>query len=249
MNYYKAIHGNEFIGVATQSNFRFYQSKHRILLACEEDEAEYIQIEDILYHSDWMNPVNTDKYEYEIIDLVSIEEDEYNTLCKAIETGDEITIDVEPEQEEISVPDSANDVTVEFLKSTKISEMSNICNKTITSGIDIVLSDGTTHHFSLTTQDQLNLITLSALAESGETTIPYHADDELCKFYSVEDIKTIISKATTFKTYHVSYFNALKKYIESLEEMDTIATITYGIEIPEDYQSEVLKALLSQVGD
>lgn len=126
--------------------------------------------------------------------------------------------------------------------------MSNTCNKVITSGFDAILSDGEVHHFSLTTQDQLNLITLSALAESGETAIPYHADGELCKFYPTEDITKIISTATAFKTYHVSYFNALRVFIESLETIEAIKAITYGVSIPEEYQSEVLKALNMQMG-
>lgn len=138
-------------------------------------------------------------------------------------------------------------IRVEYVKAMKLAEMSNTCNTVITKGFDAVLSDGETHHFSLTTQDQLNLITLSTMLASGETAIPYHADNELCKFYSADDISTIITSATTFKTYHVSYFNALKAYIESINTIEEISAITYGIEIPADYQSDVLKYLLSQV--
>ena len=100
--------------------------------------------------------------------------------------------------------------------------MSLNCNKTITNGFDITLSDGNSYHFSLTTQDQLNLITLATMVESGETQIPYHADGEPCKFYSATDISAIIAKATEFKTYHISYYNSLKTYINSMETIDEI---------------------------
>lgn len=83
---------------------------------------------------------------------------------------------------------------------------------------------------------------------AGETSIPYHADGELCKFYSTDDITTISTGATNFKTYHVSYFNSLKSYIESLDDIETISAITYGSEIPSEYMSDVLKVLVSQTG-
>lgn len=75
----------------------------------------------------------------------------------------------------------------------------------------------------------------------------YHADGELCKFYSAEDINIIITTATQFKTYQISYFNALKAYIESLDDMNEISAITYGIDIPAEYQSDVLKVLLTNM--
>ena len=50
----------------------------------------------------------------------------------------------------------------------------------------------------------------------------------------------------TWKTYQVTYNNSLKTYINSLEKITDISAITYGIEIPVDYQSDVLKALLMQ---
>jgi len=120
--------------------------------------------------------------------------------------------------------------------------MSMTCRHIIEAGFDIELSDREVHHFSLDTQDQLNLITLSALAETQEL-IPYHADGEICKFYSAAEIKTIVAGATQFKMYHTTYYNALKAYINSLETIEEIAAVTYGMELPEEFQSDVLKAI------
>lgn len=248
MNYYKLISGKNFVGVITQHNFREYQHKHNILLACDEEKAQYVQLSDIYYRSDWMVPVTTDKISYETVEVIKIDKEEYDILFEAIENGDEIEVD--PEQpEDIGEPpatDETEEITVEYVRSRKISEMSNACNNVITQGLDVVLSDGIKYHFSLTTQDQLNLITLSSMVASGETAIPYHADGELCRFYSAEDINTIIEAATAFKTFQVSYFNALKAYIESLTEISEIGAVVYGIEIPEEHQSDVLKVLLAQ---
>ena len=196
-----------------------------------------------------MSPVITDKIPYETVEMLEIDKKEYDILLKAMDSGEEIII--EPEQPEpIEQPiDENENITVEYVKSRKIAEMSAACNSVITNGFDVELSDNNSYHFSLTTQDQLNLITLSAMVSSGETAIPYHADGELCKFYSAADITAIISAATAFKTYQVSYFNALKAYIESLTDIEAVGAITYGVEIPIEYQSDVLKFLLNQVAN
>lgn len=247
MTYYKLIDGKTFVGIATQLDFRNYQHKHNILLSCDESKAEYVQCKDTYYRADWMLPTSTDRIEYKIVKVIQIDEEEYNALYNTISKGEEV--EIPPEQEIVPEEPTINpdeEVTVDFVKNSKLNEISSICNKTITGGFDVVLSDGQSHHFSLTTQDQLNLITLSGLVSSGETSIAYHADNELCKFYSAEDIACITNYATQFKTYHVSYFNSLKAYIEALEDVKEISSIEYGTDIPEEYQSEVLKALLQQ---
>ena len=249
MNYYKLIKDSHFIGVVTQQDFRVFQRKHNILLACAADKAQYIQCANVFFRADWMSPVITDKIPYETVEMLEINKKEYDILLKAMDSGEEIII--EPEQPEpIEQPiDENENITVEYVKSRKIAEMSAACNSVITNGFDVELSDNNSHHFSLTTQDQLNLITLSTMVSSGETAIPYHADGELCKFYSAADITAIISAATAFKTYQVSYFNALKAYIESLTDIEAVGAITYGVEIPIEYQSDVLKFLLNQVAN
>lgn len=75
------------------------------------------------------------------------------------------------------------------------------------------------------------------------TLIPYHADGEETTFYTNEEINDIIDTANSFKIYHTTYFNALKIYINALNSIEEIGTIKYGIEIPEEYKTDVLKAL------
>lgn len=249
MNYYKLINGKNFVGVVSQLDFRTYQHKHNVLLSCDESKAQYVQFGDIYYRADWMLPVTTNKIEYEIIKVIQIDEEEYNTLYEAVKKGEVIEPPVEPEETEENPNIDPNDeVTLEFVKNSKLNEISSTCNKVITGGFDVTLSDGGIYHFSLTTQDQLNLTTLSAMVQSGETAIPYHADGELCKFYSSEDIMTIISSATAFKTYQVTYHNALRLYVQSLNTIEEISNIVYGMDIPEDYQSDVLKAIMTKMG-
>lgn len=247
MKYYKLLNDGEFIGVGTSYDLRKFQLKHSILLTSDDESAQYIQINDKLYRDDWFSPTITELLDYTTVKIIVIEKDEYDTLFEAIETGKEIEItDEEPDiQEELPQIDSDEEVTIEYVKAVKSAEMSATCNKIITNGFDVILSDGENHHFSLTIQDQLNLITLSSMVAAGETVIPYHADGELCKGYSVEDITTIINTATSLKTYHVTYFNSIKVYIDSMNDINEVNNVVYGIDIPEEYQSDVLKQLLS----
>ena len=222
-----------------------------MLVASDENTAQYIQVNDKLYRDNWFKALASNAIVYEKADISVIDESEYRQLFEAIDKGEEISIltesDNDCEQEEI-ITANETDITVEYLKSQKIKEMSYICNQMIVNGFDIELSDKKLHHFSLTVQDQLNLITLSAMVSSGETVIPYHADNELCEYFSANDIGLVIKTSTELKAYHTTYYNSLKLYIQSLDNRETIADVYYGMRIPEEYESDVLRAFISSQG-
>lgn len=247
MSFYKLINGSNFVGVATSDSFLTFQKKHSILLACGIEKAQYIQYYDKFYRDNWMLPVTTSFIPYTTVSVIEISEEEYNALNTAVENGEEIQVEEEQENvyDEINV-DVIEEITVDYLKNQKIKEIRKLCNQIITNGFDVTLSDGENHHFSLTTQDQLNLTTLSAMAASGAENIPYHADGEPCKFFSVKDVQTIVQAAMDFKTFHITYHNALKSYVDSLMLMSDIEKVSYGTEIPEEYQSDVLKIILQK---
>ena len=50
----------------------------------------------------------------------------------------------------------------------------------------------------------------------------------------------ITSAAMQYVTYHVTYFRDLRIYIDSMKTKDEAEAVTYGVYIPEKYQSEVL---------
>lgn len=130
------------------------------------------------------------------------------------------------------------------VKANKAAEMSAACRSAIIAGFDVILSDGKDHHFSLTVEDQLNLNALFGLLATGAEQVPYHADGETCMYFTAADMQTVVQEATAHKTYHESYFNSLKAYIASKRTAAAVNAIEYGTEIPEQYQSDVLKALL-----
>lgn len=242
MKYYKVIENSNIIGVCDSSNCLRFQSANMMIEKTKEENMEYLECMGRLYHAQWMKPIQTDLYFYNMATIVEIEEEEYNILVPAVENA---PVPIEEEEEPIIIIEPINpadEITLEYVRNAKINEMSRACNVVIENGFDIEI-EGETHHFSLTVQDQLNLITLSSMAAQGVQQIPYHADGELCKFYTAAEINTIVNQATMFKTYHTTYYNALKAYINSLETIEEIGAITYGVELPEEFQTDVLRAI------
>ena len=130
------------------------------------------------------------------------------------------------------------------IKAIKLKEISKKCEDTIYNGVDVKMPDGT-YHFSLTEEDQLNIFGLQAKISAGQTALEYHADGQPCKYYSVEDIQKLITAAMTFVSYNTTYCNSLNMWIKAETDSTVIESIYYGIDIPETYQSDVLKKYLS----
>lgn len=137
--------------------------------------------------------------------------------------------------------------TLEEVKSQKIQEMNERQQEIIQNGIDVQLSDGTTGQFSLGLYDQISLGQLRANAEKGTEKIPWHENEEgeKCKWYGVADMLLITSKAEAFLTYHITYFRDLRDYIKSMADKESVKSVEYGVYIPTEYQSEVLRDLYS----
>lgn len=135
------------------------------------------------------------------------------------------------------------DGTLAEVKKRSLEKLSAVCQQTIFEGFDAELSDGRVKHFTLKVEDQLNLLTLSTLLTSGTESVPYHADDELCEYYSAADMTLIIAQAMEFKTYHTSYYNSLKNWVESMKSITEVGSVAYGDEIPSEFCSVVLHQL------
>lgn len=240
MKYYKLIKDNTFIGAVSSQDFIHYSPISHSFMRCNETLGEYISYCGELYRATWMHNIDH-IMEYTEVQALEITEEEYKIYEKAIENNEVIE---EEEQEEYIQPEPIDvfDVaSVEFVRQSKISEMSLQCRRTIEAGIDVELRMET-KHFSMDTQDQLNLMSLGVMAQTQEL-IPYHADGETCIFYTADEINQIVAAATAHKVYHTTYYNALKNYINSLSTIEEIAAITYGTPIPDEYQSEVLKVI------
>lgn len=175
--------------------------------------------------------------------------DGFKTLYKENEDSYILSNDgsvyVEPVEPE---PMPEPEPTLDEVKEAKVAEMNKTQQDAIQSGVDVTLSDGSTERFSLTERDQTSLVGLQAQVAIGAENIPWHTsdEDEHCKFYSNADMAKITSSALSYVTWHVTYFRDLRIYIRSLESKEEVEQVTYGMDIPESYQSEPLKAMLAQ---
>lgn len=160
-------------------------------------------------------------------------------------TTDKDDVYVEPEIPDVEDIQSPEYIpTIEDVKRSKISILSSICNKSITDGVDINI-DGNTEHFSYKDEDQVNIKEIFDLAVQTNTPMYYHADGKSCKLYTVEQVASIYTTNAMNKMHHITYFNQLKMYVESLDDKEIIDGITYGDELTGEYL-ETYNAAMSQ---
>ena len=140
--------------------------------------------------------------------------------------------------------------TLEEVKASKVAEMNATQQSVIQQGIDVTLTDGTVEHFTLTDHDQTSLMGLQTQVAQGAEQIPWHTSDttEHCKYYSNADMLLIVTAAMQYVTFHVTYFRDLRIYINAMDDKESVEAVTYGIVIPEEYRSEVLKDLYAAMG-
>lgn len=248
LTYYKVFDDAGFIGVATSEDLRKHQKKHNILVFASGSDAQYIVVSDELFHDKWMKYPTSDFHEWYEATVAAISQEEYETLKEAMENDAEISIEEkEPETVEEVIEESPEfenmEVTADYVRDVKLRELSLACSKAITSGFDLEI-DGEWKHFSLTANDQINLQDASLQIIGGSAEIPYHSDGGDFVLYTAEVMLCIIEAANQHKTYHLAYFNCLKKWVNGLKRISSIQAVEYGSEIPAKYQSAFLKSIL-----
>lgn len=252
--YFKVIQNQTVIDVLQEVIYVKYQKRNGITLRCNSnDNPNGILSSDQqkTWHLEELTPFPVDGFD--TVTIVEIDEETYKILKAALDENKEVIEpepEPEPEEPEVEEPTEEEIVdanTLELVRSSKVSEMNKTCQAVIESGVDVQLSDGNTYHFSLTMTDQMNISSMYLKAVAGEEPLPYHADNEPCKFYSAADIITINTAMENAVIFHTTYFNSLKMYINSLSTITEIGAIFYGIEIPVEYQSEVLQTLYAQM--
>jgi len=244
LKYYKIISGQLFVGIATTSELRKIQSKHNILVECKEREAQCVQCNEYYYHAGWMLPI-PENVGAIFAQVIEIDKEEYDYLYELID-GDEDIPDPEPPEPEPEPIEPDSDITVEYARKLKTEQMEKYKDNILYEGIDVILPDGTASHFRLRTGDQLYLFRLELMANNGAEKIAYHSDDDLCKYYTREEILSITGQVLPYITYHETYFNSLKYYINHyLDTVADIANVYYGMDIPEESQSEVWNDIIN----
>lgn len=155
-----------------------------------------------------------------------------------------------PTPPEPAVPTEPYVPTLAEVQNNKKAEVNAACEAMIVSGVNVTLADGTVEHFDLKERDQLNLFGKQIQVNAGLESIEYHTDitpTTNCKYYSNADMQSIIQAAMWHVSYHQTYCISLKVWIDACEAKEEVAEIFYGADIPEQYQSEVLKAYLVRI--
>ena len=148
--------------------------------------------------------------------------------------------------DEAAEPENMTSLTLEDAKKAKLKEVSEACENTIYAGVDVSTSSGI-EHFSLTEKDQLNLFGKKMQLIAGEEKMEYHEDGEPCKYFSAEDMQKIIDKAMFWVSYNTTYCNALNMMIKAATSAEEVEKMSWGMEVPEEFQNEVLKDYMKKI--
>lgn len=133
---------------------------------------------------------------------------------------------------------------IENVASQKKSELSVECEKAIISGVDV--GDA---HYSLTIEDQANILAWMAVAQTGKS-VPYHCDGQPCRIYTAEEFMEVANAAVAYKTHHTTYCNLLMRQVEAMTDVDDVKAVQYGItQLEGEYAEQYQIIMASLVGD
>lgn len=172
----------------------------------------------------------------------------FNTayLCKEniLTLSNDGSIYVEPEIPE-DMPEYVP--SLDILRISKINELSMICESQIVTGVDVEI-DGIMEHFSYKLEDQGEIKSAFDLALQTGMSVPYHSDGNGCKLYTPNQMVSIYVAEQTNLTHHKTYFNQLKMYVNTLDDIEEVKGIAYGDELTgkylEDYNMIMNQAAL-----
>ena len=205
VEWFKVIQNGQVIGVITDQSFARYSEKSGRVHICKANEGQYAVLNDRYYHDDWMLGIDPNCYiGYETATVVSIRESEFTILEEQFRKSSEpVPVKTEIKADELDnvlkkLP-ATEEATVDFMRETKLSELRDICQKEIEKGVSLVLSDGAPHHFSMSQQDQLNLMELELALMTNLGIAPYHADSELTQYFSESDVSQILNATKRWK--------------------------------------------------
>lgn len=171
---------------------------------------------------------------YQTVSVEEITVNEFERLQSLLDSGKEVCADE-------SVLDKA--------RQSIIKRLSNQCKVIISAGFSITLSDSKSYNFKLTAEDQLNLMSIEGQLNAGAETIIYHATGQPCRIFSRDDMLKIIKAFRRHVTYHTTYFNAAKQYINSLTDIGKINKFSYGTDVSTTVKDKIIKQILRNGAD
>ena len=172
----------------------------------------------------------SDKWEV-MTGLQHLEWNNYKQVLRDITKQDNFPYSVAfPILPNFNTPDTS---TLDGAKQLKLHEISTACQTTIYAGVDVQDTKGT-EHFSLTVEDQANLSALAMAIGTGLTSVPYHANGQLCREFTASEFNNIYTAAKNFVTYNTTLCNHLNVWIRRCDTIDAVSAITYTSTLPDD---------------
>ena len=133
---------------------------------------------------------------------------------------------------------------LEIAIAKKLDEISAKCNTVIEAGVDV--GDA---HYSLTIEDQANILAWMAVAQTGKS-IPYHQDGQPCRVYTADEFMEVANAAVAYKTHHTTYCNLLMRQVENMTDTDEVKAVQYGTtQLEGKYAEQYQIIMASLVGD
>lgn len=222
---YKIIHNNKVIDVVKVPHFFKLLATGHVAFTDRTSAQGIVGSDNHTLYA--FAPVAQRKLEIVTIEEITLEE--FSRLQDLLNSDQEV---------------SADESALAAIKREVISRISNICKNKITSGFTITLSDSKSYSFKLTTEDQLNLMSIEGQLVAGADSFVYHATNQPCRIFTREDMLRIINAFKRHTLYHTTYFNIAKQYINSLVDIEKVAKFTYGVDVSEATSDMVIKQIL-----
>ena len=143
------------------------------------------------------------------------------------ENGTKVVDAIEVNQEALDAYKATLPDPIDSIKAKKIAEIKKDCEDYIYAGASVTYADDSAEHFTYSLADQSNISEMFTAVMAGATEYPYHADGEICKIYTKEQIVTIYSALSLFKTEATTYHNSLKSQINTMTDIDAISATKF----------------------
>lgn len=125
--YYKIIQERNIIGIASERDFRRWQSRNGLIVVTNADNAQFVEYNEKYYYDDWFKALPEGcNIARDLCDIIRIEEEEYNEIKEQLDSGtipqdeslDEETeiIDNSPDEEPIVIKKTAAQILEEQIK-------------------------------------------------------------------------------------------------------------------------------------
>jgi hypothetical protein len=225
---YKIIQNNKVIDVVNQPQFINFLTSGHIAMTDKSSANGIVGSDNKTVYS--FQPYLS----YQVVSIEEITAEEFERLHSLLDSHQEVC---------------ANESILQNARQEKIKRLSVQCKAKINTGFSIALSDGKSHRFRLTAEDQLNLMSIEGQLNSGAEAIVYHESNQPCRIFSRNDMLKVIKAFRRHVTYHTTYFNTAKQYINSLTDIEKIMEFSYGTDVAALAKDNFIKQILRTGAD